>query len=126
MDVVHSPLEQWRILRAELAAFDPSLLRRPSAVLLNKVDRLPPAFAPSHHVERALSATAKGEDASTAAEPEPEEVAEFRAALDGEGLRLPVVGLSARHKLNLQRVVTLVRQMYDGQFGELSTSFKQQ
>lgn len=126
MDVVHSPLEQWRILRAELAAFDPSLLRRPSAVLLNKVDRLLPAFAPSHHVERALSATAKGEDASTAAEPEPEEVAEFRAALDGEGLRLPVVGLSARHKLNLQRVVTLVRQMYDGQFGELSTSFKQQ
>ena len=116
MDVVQSPLEQWRILRAELAAFEPSLLRRPAAVLLNKTDRLLPRA-------RALPASPGAADAHSG--PEPEEVAEFRAALDREGLRLPVVGLSAKHKLNLQRVIALVRQMYDGQFGELSPRLKE-
>ncbi len=37
------PLEQWRVLRSELRAYNPSLLQRPAAVLLTKIDCLLPS-----------------------------------------------------------------------------------
>ncbi|MFH1469286.1 MAG: GTPase ObgE [Pseudomonadota bacterium] len=39
---VGSPLERYRILRAELAAFDPELAARPELVALSQIDAVPP------------------------------------------------------------------------------------